>query len=182
MWINEKKESKTFDPHPEGTFMAVCRDIYEVPNKKAGQVNQYGKVEPAVKVRIEFLTDEPIEIDGKMLPRLISTQFNISWNEKSSLREFVSKWNPAMGKLDEVDPDKLIGMGAYLTVTQTLDKMDPSKVWSNINGIAPPPRGASVPAIPKDFVRRKDRPAEGAAPVAQSAPVAKSEEEPNDPF
>ena len=182
MWSNEKKESKTYEPHPEGTFMAVCRDIYEVPNKKAGQVNKYGKVEPPTKVRIEFLTDEPIEINGDMLPRLVSTQFNISWNEKSSLREFVSMWNPAMGKLDAVDPDKLIGMGAYLTITQSADQIDKSKIWSNINGIAPPPRGMSVPTIPTDFVRRKDRPADGTATApapqkaAPSAPVA---EEPN---
>ena len=172
MTAGEKRE-RNYDPHPAGSFMAVCRDIWKEPNPKAGQVNSYGKTEPDFKLRIEFLTDEPIEIGGKMLPRFIYRKFNPSWHEESNLRKFVKLWDPVMGKSEKANLETLIGRGAYVTITHDPNKKDPTKVWSNIEGIAPAPRGASIPQVPADFVRHKDRPAapEQAAPVAQSAPA-----------
>lgn len=171
MW-SAKKSDKVFEPHPDGTFMAVCRDVYEYPNPKFGQINSFGKPEPRMKVRIEFLTDEPIEINGQMLPRFISAKFNPSWDEKSSLRKFVSCWIPKLGKQEECDPESLVGQGAYLTITHDRDRTNPDKAWANIASAAPPPKGATIPQIPVGFVRHKDKPKDGdAAPVTNDAPA-----------
>jgi hypothetical protein len=148
-------DNKKFDPHPEGAFMAVCRDIYidRKPNPKYPGTSPFGRPEPQelVKVVFEFLTDEPIEIGGQMLPRLIRYRANASWHEDSNLRKFVSIWNPAIGKQDTSDLEALVGAGAYLTITQSTAA--DGKIWSNIQGAAAPPRGASIPAIPTDFAR-----------------------------
>lgn len=166
MWSNEKKQTTEWKLHPEGTFMAVCRDIYEEPNPKAGQINKYGKRTPDTRVVIEFLTEEPVEFNGKMEPSLIRVRFNPSWGEKSSLRQFVTSWAPALGKPDRCNPEDLIGRGAYVTVTHSQDYEDTEKKWANIVGIAPPPKGATIPLIPADFVRHKDK---GSAPQAGQA-------------
>lgn len=159
--LTSKREDREFDIHPEGTFMAVCRDVWveRKPNPKAGQINQWGNEEPDDLVRavIEFLTDEPIEIDGQIFPRFISARLNYTWGEKGKLRAFVSMWDSAMGKADDVDLEALVGRGAYLTVTHN-PSADGSKVWANITTISAPPKGASIPAIPSNFIRHKDKP------------------------
>lgn len=160
LMMSNKRSDREFDAHPEGTFMAVCRDIYidRKPNPKAGTMNQWGNPEPDELVRVvfEFLTDEAIEIDGELRPRFMSARFNQSWNEKAKLRAFVGMWDPAMGRAEEADIDALCGRGAYITVTHNVG--NDGKVYANITSIAAPPKGASVPMVPADFTRRKNRP------------------------
>ena len=156
MMSNDSK--REFDIHPDGTFVAVCRDMYveRKPNPKYPGTNQYGRPEPeiTVKVVMEFLTDEAIEIGGELLPRFVRAKYNMSWNEKSSLRKFVTLWNPKLGKEDKADLEALVGQGAYLTVTHSTNE---GKTYANITGIAPPPKGATIPLIPSGFVRHKDK-------------------------
>lgn len=153
------EDKKEFDVHPKGTFMAVCRDIWveRKDNPKYPGTNPWGNPEPKqlVKVCVDFLTDEPIEIGGKMLPRFIRFKANNSWGEKAALRDFVSRWDPAMGKMDEVDLEQLVGRGAYLTIDHNTGK--DGNTWANVVGVAPPPKGATIPMVPAEFVRHKDK-------------------------
>lgn len=155
--MTSKQSDHAFDAHPEGTFMAVCRDIWidRKPNTKAGQLNQWGNPEPdeLVRVVIEFLTDEPIEINGQMMPRFIGARFGHNWNEKGNLRKFITQWDPKMGKSDDADIEELVGRGAYITVTH--NPGTDGKVWANITSISAPPKGASVPQVPAEFMRKK---------------------------
>ena len=159
MMHKPKDSEREFDIHPEGNFMAVCRDIWveRKANPKYPGTTQYGKPEPEVlvKVILEFLTDEPIEIGGQMLPRFIRYRANLSWHEDSSLRKFIRSWNLAVGKADEADIEVLVGDGAYLTISHS-EPVD-GKVYANIVGIATPPKGASCPKVPADFIRNKDK-------------------------
>lgn len=161
--MTSKREDREFDIHPEGNFMAVCRDIWveHKPNPNYPGTNQWGNPEPEelVKVKFEFLTDEPIEIGGQMLPRFISAVFNQSWGEKSSLRAFVNMWDPAMGRDEDVDLDTLVGRGCFLTITHNPSK-DKTKIWANITTISAPPKGATIPLVPETFVRHKDKAAQ----------------------
>jgi hypothetical protein len=65
------------------------------------------------------------------------------------------------------DADKLIGRGAYLTITHSTDVA--GKRWANVMGAMTPPKGATIPQIPADFVRHKDKDAAPQEP-AQSGP------------
>ena len=157
--MTSKREDKEFDPHPEGTFMAVCRDIWieRKPNPKVGQKNQWGNYEPEELVRVvfEFLTDEPIEVNGEMHPRFISAKLNHTWAEKGKLRAFVSAWDPALGRSEDADLETLVGRGAYLTITHNVG--NDGTVWANITNVAAPPKGATVPGVPSEFTRRRYR-------------------------
>jgi hypothetical protein len=139
--------------------MAVCRDIWieRKPNPKYPGTTPFGKPEPEqlVKVCIDFLTDEPIEIGGQLMPRFIRYKANMSWHEDGNLRKFVKSWNPSVGKAEEADIDILVGDGAYLTIVH--NKSADGKVYANVQGIAAPPRGSTIPAIPSDFIRHKDK-------------------------
>ncbi len=165
-------DDKEFEAHPEGTFMAVCRDVFvkEEPNPWYGKSFEEGE-EPDMRktlrrVIFEFLTDEPIELKGQMYPRYVRHKLNLSWGDKSKLRPFVTAWCPAIGKDDHGDLEGLVGQGAYLTISHNTDKQ--GRVWANIVGIAAPPKGASFPAVPANFVRHKDK----AAPAVTDNPQA----------
>lgn len=172
--------------------MAVCCDVFtkEMPNKYKGQKNQRGQIDTRdtiTKVCIAFLTDEPIEIDGEMKPRYASYWGSATLGTPdypSNVRKFLKAWWPKLtdADLSDLDLDNFIGKGAYLTISNTVDQQ--GRTWANVTGAMQPPKGASVPMIPSDFVRHndKDKGAQQAAPAAKPEPVAAVEEGGDLPF
>jgi hypothetical protein len=164
--------SKDFAPHPEGQFMAVCADVFTKvkPNKYKGTVGNNGKVdsrETITSICVSFLTDEAIEIDGQLKPRYASFWATASLGTPdypSNLRKFLKAWMPALtdAQLERFDADQLIGKGA------------------NVMGAMTPPKGATIPMIPADFVRHKDKSDASAAPATQ--PKSAFPETDNAPF
>ncbi len=154
--LESKKPVREFEPHPEGAFLAICRDIHitRKPNPRAGGTNKYGGIEPEEIVRliVEFLTEEEIDINGQMLPRFASIGFAPSWHADSRLRRFVSGWDPGMGKLDSIDLEALVGRGAYLVIQHHTS--EDGRLYANIVSAAAPPRGAVLPQIPAGYVRK----------------------------
>lgn len=182
-------EGKDFEPHPEGTFVAVCRDIYvkDEPNPYYRKVSKFnGRVDEkefTKRIYFDFLTDEAIEIKGDLLPRFARYRANVSWHEDSNLRKFVRAWNPPLGKDDNADLQALVGKGAYLTIAHEQGK--DGKTYANVVGIAAPPKGATIPKVPAGFVRYKDRPENnGHAPTngAKPAQPAQADDEDDLPF
>lgn len=153
---------KTFTPHPEGTFIGIMRDAFlrTRPNPWKGRVNDDGKEdtrENITELVLEFLTDHEVEIGGKMLPGFVRYTASASVAENSNLRKFLKGWFPQLKDEDfkRFDADRLIGKGAYITVAHRADKK--GGIWANVVGAMQPPKGATLPTIPPDFVRHVDR-------------------------
>lgn len=172
--IIEAPKSK-FTPHPEGTFLATLCDCWldTKPNPWKGTTNKEGKVdtrETITELKLAFLTEEAIEINGDLRPAYVIYSATASVAENSNLRKFLKGWFPKLGddSFARFDADKLLGHGAYITVVQ---KQGERGAYAYVTNAAAPPKGSVCPAIPSDFVRRKDRPAEDApkppAPVAE---------------
>ena len=187
-----QSSSGNFTPHPDGTFMAVCCDVFtkEMPNKYKGQTNQRGQVdtrETITKVCISFLTEETIEIEGQMKPRYASywgTATLGTPDYPSNVRKFIKAWFPKLTDehMARLVLDQFVGKPAYLTITHS--KSQDGKVWANVTGAMQPPKGANVPAIPADFTRHADKVIEQqAAAQTAAAPVpAKAADEDDLPF
>lgn len=185
---SSQSSSKDYTPHPAGSFMAVCADVFtkEMPNKYKGQIDGRGKMDnrdTITKVCIAFLTDELMDINGEMVPRYASywgTATLGTVDYPSNVRKFIKAWWPSLtdAKLETLDMDNFIGKGAYLTITNSTDKT--GKVWANVIAAAQPPKGATVPLIPAEFVRHKDKDVQ--ANGTQAAPVTKDEEDDGLPF
>jgi len=156
--------SSNFTPHPSGTFMAVCCDVFtkEVENKYKGSKDYKGNIDTRdtlTKVCISFLTEETIEIDGQTKPRYASfwAAFKMGTSEyPSNLRTFLMAWYPTMTheQVEDMDLDKLVGKAAYLTITHSESG---GKTYANVKGAAQAPKGVAAPAIPADFIRHKDK-------------------------
>lgn len=175
--IIEAPESN-FVPHPEGTFIAIMRDAYfrdrpnpwkGLPRDKKDPNSEIDNRETIREIVLEFLTDQMVEVGGKMLPGFVSYSATPSLADNANLRKFIKGWFPALKDEDlkRFDADKLIGKGAYITVAHNVSRKT-GNVWANVVGAMQPPKGSQLPEIPKDFVRHQDKP-DNAAPVAQPA-------------
>lgn len=179
--IIEAPESN-FTPHPAGTFIGIMRDacLRTRPNPWKGSENDKGQVDDRdtiTELVLEFLTDHLVDIKGELLPGFVRYTATASVAENSNLRKFLKGWFPQLKDEDfkRFDADKLIGKGAYLTVSHRTDKK--GNTWANVVGAMQPPKGSVLPLIPKDFVRYQDRPEQKAAQTQVQPPVTAGNEE-----
>lgn len=177
--VIESPESN-FVPHPEGQHIAIVRDTFlrTRPNPFKGQQRDAKDPSKGVDERdtitelvIEFLTDHEVEVKGEMKPGFVRYTATASLAENSNLRKFLKGWWPALKDEDfkRFDADKLIGKGAYITVSHRVDKR--GGVWANVVVAMQPPKGSLLPMIPPDFVRHEDRPDTEAGAAKVSAPA-----------
>lgn len=150
--VSDNGGGGNFEPHPEGSFNAVCVDVYD-----AGVVQtQYG---PKHKIRIYFFCGEWTKPNdkGERFPMLVSEQFTATLSEKGNLRPFLERWRGQKFTAQELkafDVEKLIGAPAFVQVTHNPDG---DKTWANIDAALKLPKGSEAPAIPADFERRHER-------------------------
>lgn len=187
----EAPKHKDFEPHPEGSFLAVMRDNYirerpnpwkGLPRDKNNPSKGLDNRETITEIVLEFLTEHVVETDKDMLPGLVSFRATPSLAENANLRKFLKGWYPALKEEDFVrfDADKLIGKGAYITVSHTVNKK--GQVWANVIGAMQPPKGSEIPPIPKDFVRFDDRKQEAPPHTIADAPQQADKHDDDLPF
>ena len=176
--------------HPEGTFLARCVDVWteEKPNPYKGKISKNPKTgqdevdmrETLTKVRVKFLTEEVLEIGGKMMPASVLYFGNFSWGDNSGLKRFVAGFAPDIAKLPkwDVDLDDLIGREAMVTV-QKWESGDGSSVQIATKVHAS--MAGQAPAIPADFKRRSERLAQSDK-GAQAKPAQPTNEPSDQPF
>lgn len=144
--------NKTFTPHEEGQFRAVCVDV--TPLQK--QESKFGVREV---FRLVFETDAPAREDGSR-QYLWSRAFTPSLNEKSNFRKFLRQWfgrDLNAAELAEFDTESLLGMPAQVVVTH--DHADNGETYANIVACTPCKKDAIKPS--GKFVRKQDREAKG---------------------
>ena len=161
-------------PAPSGSHAAVCCDVVdlgEMDNKW-----QPGKKQP--KVRIAFLIDENMD-DGT--PFLVSSMFTASLHNKATLTKFLESWRGrgfTAEELEGFDLEKLLGVPALL---QIVHKEHDGRVYANVQTVMALPKSMTPPVIGPDFVRKKDRVAEG-SPDYDSGPEENTLTEDKIPF
>lgn len=147
-----------------GAYIGIVADVAELYNVP-------GKFGPRNKVRIIWILDQK---DSTGKPYRVMEQVNASINEKARLYEIAKGVLGAPPTAGKFDTESLLGKANQLFVV--VEKGDDGKEYAHVKGILPLPAGATVPAVPTDFVRAKDKkpfvPGQGNAPAqANPAPV-----------
>ena len=161
MWQAPKNETKTFDPHPTGPYVARICDQWEVEqeNPYFGSTNPDGKVDErrtVTNVCIAMLTAESIEIDGQLRPRWVSFWASKSWHEKSNLRKFVAGFDPSFAANDQADPEELIGKVVMVNIVHHTKK--DGTIRAKVAAAMPAPKGMEHLAPSLDgYVRHADK-------------------------
>jgi hypothetical protein len=138
---------KTFTPAPEGTWAAVCVDVWPFFEAET----KWGK---KTKTRIAWEIEAKME-DGR--PFIVSNSYTVSLHEKSQLYKDLRSWRG--GKpftADEIaafDLERIIGKQCQLVIVHNQDGED---IYANV--VAVLKADPSKPLAPSGkYVRKQDR-------------------------
>lgn len=135
----------TYEPIEEGTHLARCVKMVHIGTIEESFGNDEPKPKNKVFISWEFPTMLIEEGDYKGQTRLISKEYTLSLNSKSTLRKHLDAWRGKAFTAEEAlafDIAKLAGVPCMITVTHT-EKGD--KKYANISGISGIPKGINAP-------------------------------------
>lgn len=147
MAINATNEGKKFEPIEAGNYVARCYSMIHI-----GTIEEtiQGKKKHLNKVRIawELPTEMKVykEENGEQ-PAVISKEFTLSMNEKSTLRAFLKNWRGKDFSDDEAksfDITVLLGLPCMLNITHK-PKADGSAIYAEIGNVSAMPKGMVCP-------------------------------------
>lgn len=153
-----------FTPHPQGSFMGTCCDVYikteanqffGKPKDKNDPSKGIDNNREVTNAYISFMTTEMMEYQGQMQPMKVTLKNKFAWgggDKRTNLFKAIRGWYPQAtdDQIEKMDISNLKGRFAYLTIAHK-KSADGTKTYANIVGIAPPPPGMQGPAIPSTF-------------------------------
>lgn len=160
MSINAKNSGVTKELIPAGNYLARCYQMIEI-----GTVTEIimGKAKTLPKVRVGWELPTELKVfnpEKGEQPLAISKEYTISMHEKSNLRLDLKSWRGKDFTEDEAkcfDITKLLGAACMLNIIHKPSLSDPTRIYEQIAGITPIPKGITVPpAVNKLFVLSYD--------------------------
>jgi hypothetical protein len=148
--VTAKDSGVKFTPHPEGQFVAVCRDVINLGER----VEQFQNKPPRIveKCAIVFQTGEKNPDTGEL--HIVSAEFTVSMNEKAGLRLLLEAWRGKSYTEEQAEEGvpvhKLEGQAALVSVEHK--KSSGGRLYAKIKTIAGLPKGLTAPAL-NDYTR-----------------------------
>lgn len=133
---------------PAGNYIARCYQQIHI-----GTVDEtiMGETKHLNKIRIGWELPSELRVfkeEKGEQPVVISKEFTLSMNEKASLRIALKSWRGKDFTDEEAaafDTTKLLGVPCMLNIIHKPSKKDASKVYEEIAGITPIPKGMTCP-------------------------------------
>lgn len=139
--------SGSFEKCPAGNHLAVCYEVVEMGTQEGGVFG------PKHQIWIGWETPNETMEDGR--PFVIGKRYNLSMNEKATLRLHLESWrgkkftDADLGESGSFEIQNLIGKACFLNVVHT-EKED--RVYANINAVAPLPKGVESPELTNERI------------------------------
>lgn len=160
MAITATNSGQVREPIPAGNYIARCYQMIEIGTVTEIVMNKSVTLK---KVRIGWELPTELKVFDQTKgeqPLVISKEYTLSMNEKSNLRKDLKSWRGKDFSEDEAkafDITKLLGAPCMLNIIHKPSATDPSRVYDQIAGITPIPKGITIPpAISKVFVLSYD--------------------------
>lgn len=145
---SSKGSATAREPIPAGAYAARCYSVIDLGT----QANPFepGKSRRLVRITWEIPDERRVFNEEKgAQPCVISKEFTLSLGDNSNLRTFLTSWRGKGFTEEEAkgfDVAKLIGAPCLLNIIHVAGKKDPSKMYDEIGGITPLPKGMVCPA------------------------------------
>jgi len=162
--ITAKDGGKKYDPHPEGTFSAVCVDTVDLGNR----VETFsGKTKVQPKCAIVFATGQRME-NGD--PFYVHPEFTVSMGDLANLRRFLEGWRGKSYTAAQAEAGvplhKLVGQSCLLTVEHVPTAK--GRIFAKVRSVSPLPKEVPPPTVngytrPEWWTERKEEYAKAAA-------------------
>ena len=145
--LAKKTTTETFDPIAEGTHNAVCVGIIDL----GLQINPFNNKEQR-KIKLQWETDETYESDGKQVGKIISKDFTLSLDEKSTLYAVLTSWRGKKFTAEELEGfDMSTVLDKPCLVGVTHSEKDGRK-YANVSSVMPLMKGQQPLARTRDLV------------------------------
>lgn len=138
----------TREPIPAGNYVSRCYQMLDIGTVDE---NVMGEIKHLHKVRIGFELPNELRVfkeENGEQPLVISKEFTLSLHEKAALRIALKAWRSKDFTEEEAkafDISKLLGIPCMLNIIHNPSKKDPSKIYEQIAGITPLPKGITCP-------------------------------------
>ena len=148
MAINATNNGVKRELIPAGNYPAICYQMIEIGTVKEMVM---GQEKTLTKVRIgwERPTEQKVFSEEKGLqPCVISKEFTLSMNEKSSLRKTLASWRGKDFTEEEAkcfDITKLLGKPCIVNIIHKPSAKDPSVSFNETASVTPPMKGMEIP-------------------------------------
>jgi hypothetical protein len=155
MAINATNKGTPRELIPAGNYIARCYQMIEI-----GTVSEIVMGKPVTQHKVRIGWELPTELkvfDEKKgeQPLAISKEYTLSLNEKSNLRKDLKSWRGkdfTEAEANKFDITKLLGVPCMLNIIHKPSQSDPTRVYEQIAGITPLPKGyVAPPQINKTF-------------------------------
>jgi len=145
---SSKGSSTPREPIAAGAYAARCYSIIDLGTREE-TIQGTTKVLRKIRVTFELPDERRVfnEEKGEQ-PCVISKEFNLSLNEKSSLRGFLKSWRGkdfTEAEAAAFDVAKLIGAPCLLNIIHVAGKANPSRMYDEISSVSPLPKGMVCP-------------------------------------
>ena len=145
---------------PSGNYIARCYKMIEIGTVEE-VINGDKKIMHKVRIGWELPTELKVfDKEKGEQPLVIDKEFTLSMHEKSALRAALKAWRGKDFTEEEArcfDITKLIGVPCMINIIHKPSKKDPSKVYEEIAGITPMPKGVPCPEqINRNFILSYD--------------------------
>jgi len=135
-------------PIAQGAYPARCYSIIDLGTREEVILGNK-KVVHKVRITFELPTETRVFSEDKgEQPCVISKEFSLSLNEKSTLRAFLKSWRGKDFTEEEAqafDISRLIGVPCLLNIIHVAGKQNPSRMYDEIGSIMPLPKGMTCP-------------------------------------
>lgn len=132
---------------PEGSYAAVCYMLVDIGLQKN---ERYGNSSRKVIIGWE-VADEYVEVDGEQKPRVFSTQYTASLNEKAILRRDLAAWRGRDFTDEELFSFDLKNIVSAPCLIQVIHKDGGNgKTYANLASIMKLPKGMAAPQMTLD--------------------------------
>ena len=133
---------------PSGNYIARCYQMIEIGTIK-DTIMGVDKILHKIRIGWELPTETKVfkEEHGRQ-PFVISREYTLSLHEKSTLRKDLKSWRGkdfTEKEAQSFDVTKLIGVPCMINIIHKPSKKDASKMFEEISGITPMPKGVSCP-------------------------------------
>jgi len=140
-------EGGNFEPTPAGNFIGRCFGLIDLGTQTNETGEFIGKSNHKIKIEFELFGEDgegnpmTIEVDGRVMPLVISKDYTLSMHEKSTLRKELGSWRgKAFLDDDEAvafDITKLVGAYAMVNIAHKTNAK--GKTYANIANLSPLP-------------------------------------------
>lgn len=126
----------SFEKCPAGNHLACCYEVIELGTQDGGTFG------PKHEIWIGWETPNETMEDGR--PYVIGKRYNLSMNEKATLRLHLESWRGKPFTDNDIGPSgtfelqDIIGQACFLNVVHT--ERD-GRTWANIEAVTPLPKG-----------------------------------------